>query len=155
MSDSMLSTIQPRAWGREVVRVSTTGDSEVGKSGEAKVHFRDLMPGANSRPESEEVDETASAPLMTGSPADLAAVQGHKPPPSGARSGQEEVIVSTFETEPEPWTFMAPTVSLPRGRFSGSGNAPFRIYARAASEAVSLSALPPVAPIERDEDPRR
>ncbi|MBF0270502.1 MAG: hypothetical protein HQL98_00310 [Magnetococcales bacterium] len=149
MSESMLPSVQPRAWGRDATRLSTSGDAETGKSGEARIHFRDFLSPVNPRQDPAESEERPSA-LMNGSPAELAALNGQTSAPS--ESG--ETALTALDSEPEPWTLMAPTVALPRVRSSMAGNAAFRIYARAA-HPLADPAPASAHPDERGEEPRR
>ncbi|MBF0613727.1 MAG: hypothetical protein G8237_07660 [Magnetococcales bacterium] len=150
MSESMLSSIQPRTWvGRDSVRVSTTGDSSSGHSGEAKFHFRDFLHGVNPRHEQEEQEEPSPA-MMTGSAADLAALQGQQNPASRPWEGQEESASQTMESEAEPWTLLAPSVTPARASARSNGAAAFKIYARAV-EPRAAPGPTPASSAARDE----
>ncbi|MBF0192194.1 MAG: hypothetical protein HQL99_13795 [Magnetococcales bacterium] len=127
----MLPSVQPRAWGRDATRLSSSGDAEAGKSGEARLHFRDFLSPTNSRQDPVESEERRSA-LMNGSPAELAALNRTPASLANPQGEPPEAAALSPDSDPEPWTLMAPTVNPPRPRSTLTGNAAFRIYARAA-----------------------
>ncbi|MBF0628650.1 MAG: hypothetical protein HQL91_10595 [Magnetococcales bacterium] len=135
MSETLLSSVQTRAWGRNAVPVATTGDSASGKSGEARVHFHDFLQGVNPRHEREE-PEMNDTPVLNGSAQDLAALSGQTNTPGHAQLALDAATQHTSGTGPEPWTLMAPSVERSSASARLATTAPFRIYARAAETRI-------------------
>ncbi|MEO5345036.1 MAG: hypothetical protein H7834_01505 [Magnetococcus sp. YQC-9] len=153
MSDALLSTIRALTRGAEGARISSTGDAENGRSGEARLQFRDYLPDAET---ARELDSASSAPVsrMTGSAADLAALNGRMSNGLPARFGQDGAATASLDAEPEAWSFVAPSVALASPVSRMNPTASYKIYAR-ASESVSETAPVSVFPEDREADKRR
>lgn len=155
MSDALLSTIRTLTRSPEAVRVTSVGSAQRGRVGDDGVPFRGYLPENESIKEPEVVAE-APVSRMTGSAGDLAALSGRMEGGAGSRFGQEEAAMASLESEPEAWTFVAPSVAAPTPTPASrlNANASFKIYARAADHGLDPARVS-VIPEERSAEKRR
>ncbi|MBF0164371.1 MAG: hypothetical protein HQM01_07725 [Magnetococcales bacterium] len=155
MSDALLSTIRALTRSPEAARVSSVGGTQRGRAGDDGVPFRGFMPENEPAKETEVVSE-APVSRMTGSAGDLAALGGRLEGGAGSRFGQQDAALASLESEPEAWTFVAPSVAAPTPTPASrlNANASFKIYARAADHGLDPSRVS-VIPEERNVEKRR